>query len=210
MKDFKMANLNNVEEIVKICVNAFYNYPLFEIFKSKMRKRKYYKDFLYTYWRVYTWLFVKYHLVYVLEYEKEIVGTVFIMFPESNNPKLKDFIEIKGYQLFAYLPLNNLFETCRYILNMSDGGIEKNECHISIIAIKKKYQRKGIGKKIILDGIIPMAEKRGSDVISLNTNSDENLEFYKSIGFKKNKEKVVRWGGETVIKYSMEYNRGCK
>lgn len=205
MGNFRKADLGDMEEIIKICADVFYCYPLYEILKDKLRKEEYYRNFLYAYWRMYVYLSAEFHSVYVFERNNEIAATVFIVQPGDGHPGLKDFFAVRGYELFKFFSLSSILKSSLYLIRMSDGNIRTNECHIAVLAVKADCQRRNIGTNIILNEVVPMTKRKGISVITLNTNTKENLAFYEKIGFEKTKEKNIQWGKKNVKKFRMEY-----
>lgn len=74
--------------------------------------------------------------------------------------------------------------------------------YLSSLTIHPDYQGKGIGTKMLTDGIMPYMREHGATRMCFFTNSEKNLKFYTGLGFEVKDKRDFTYNGHTMGSWS--------
>lgn len=150
--------------------------------------------------------------LYLCKFKDKNIG--YLILCKSPKYLIKDFNKLK-YQILIELIFNFKITTLLNIL-ISILKIDsiflahrnkmiKNNFNLSLLAISKEYQSKGIGKKFIEKVLKKIAHQNKLKQLTVESNNIKTLSFYrKKIGFKYLGKKIRFFKNSTVLYKSLE------
>lgn len=179
---FRKARKSEAVEITDVLTEAFEDYPMFKQFEPDDRKR-------YAFTRAIQELGVKTNMrrgqIYVAEDEGRIAAVSSIHFHDIKQAGVYEYIRSGapaamfkcGFKkVLAWFGMyGECVKPCK--------GQEEPLYYIEDLAVKKSYQGKGVGSRMLSECIIPLVKRRGGGTIVFVTNTKSNAGFYTNRGF---------------------------
>jgi ribosomal protein S18 acetylase RimI-like enzyme len=100
-----------------------------------------------------------------------------------------------------------LADTLKY-MELSDKteivvkSIPEPRWHLYFLAVDPDYHGQGIGSGAIQDFLIPLVRANGGNLITVTTNSEKNVPFYRNNGFSLIKEETLQYYEKSVGNWS--------
>jgi ribosomal protein S18 acetylase RimI-like enzyme len=96
-----------------------------------------------------------------------------------------------------------LRDTLRF-MEMSDKteivvkSITEPRWHLYFLAVDPKYQKQGLGSAAIQDLVIPLVKSNGGNLLTVTTNAEKNVAFYRNNGFTLVQEEMLECNAKTI------------
>ena len=184
MLTYRVAEDKDLNEICKLCADAFMEYDFYRPFVSNPAKRW---KFIY---ELHVHCFtaeIKRKQAVVGEDNGEIITAFSLHEPGRTQAGFTEYVSSGGLGMllrYGFTPLSwfSMYDKCvapAVRFNNSNHDVY----YVEILAVRPDKQRQGIGTKDIHEYMIPHVRSKGGGYLSLITNSVGNTMFYESNGF---------------------------
>ena len=184
MLTYRVAEDKDLNEICKLCADAFMEYDFYRPFVSDPAKRW---KFIY---ELHVHCFtaeIKRKQAVVGEENGEIITAFSLHEPGRTQAGFTEYVSSGGLGMllrYGFTPLSwfSMYDKCvapAVRFNNSNHDVY----YVEILAVRPDKQRQGIGTKDIHEYMIPHVRSKGGGYLSLITNSVGNTMFYESNGF---------------------------
>ena len=198
---YRRVQESDLEELIQLNYEAFYNYPLYTVLKNDLKSEAQYSRFLYDLMDItIRKSFCDNHMI-CCEYKGQIATFAIILQPGSNEKfSLIDIFKYKVYRLAKYMNIRKVIKFNRFLDSTVEGlkSIGDTQWYVENIAVSPNMQGKHIGTRFIENGIIPYVKKHKGEYVTLITNTEINAAFYKKNGFIEHCKNYVTWNGVRV------------
>jgi len=199
--EYKKYDSSYEEEVLKVFVESFVNYPLFwgvfeDRFKSDEKLRSFHERLMKGIFKA----TIRKDDCYTGFVDGKVVSVVIIEKPSDKSVGFWDYAVSGMVGIIARVGIKDTLE----FMDMSDKTeivvkkITNPRWHLYFLSVAPKYQNQGIGSSAIQDFLIPMVKENGGDLITVTTNAKKNVEFYAKNGFSLVKEETLECNGKTV------------
>ena len=201
MIEYKRYDRSYEDEVLKVFTASFVNYPLFwgvfeDRFKSETELRSFYERLMKGIFRA----TVRKDDCYIGIADGKVKVIVIVEKPSDKPVGFWDYAVSGMAGIIARIGLR---DTIRF-MEMSDKteivvrSIPEPRWHLYFLAVDPKYHKQGIGSGAIQDFLIPLVRTNGGNLITVTTNSKNNVAFYIDNGFKLVKEETLECNAKTI------------
>jgi len=202
--EYKKYNNSYEKEVINIFINAFKNYPLFEIvkddFKTEEKFHKFYNCFMKALFKA----TIRKNECYIGIINGNVIDLIIIDAPTDNPVGFLDYLLSGGLKpilklgLFNALKFLKLSDQTEYVVK----HIKKPRWHLYFLVVELKHQGKGIGSDVINNFLIPFVKEKNGKLLTVTTNSKHNVNFYMNNGFSLIKEETLKYKDRKVNNWS--------
>ena len=202
--EYKKYNSYYEKEVINIFVEAFKNYPLFDIvkddFKTEGKFHKFYNSFMKALFKA----TIRKNECYIGINNGNVIDLVIIDAPTDKPVGFLDYVLCGGIKPILKL---GLFNALKY-LKLSDEtenvvkSIKEPRFHLYFLVVDPKYQGLGVGSDAINNFLIPFVKEKNGKLITVTTNAKHNVNFYINNGFSLIKEETLKYKDRTVNNWS--------
>ncbi len=196
MVEYKRYDSSYEAETLRIFTESFVNYPLFwgvfeNRFRSEIKLRDFYEHLIKGIFRA----TIRKDDCYI-GVEDGNVAVIVILEKPSDKPV--GFWDYAVSGMAGVIARIGLADTLKF-MELSDKteivvkSIPEPRWHLYFLAVDPKYQSHGIGTGAIKDFIIPLVRSSGGNLITVTTNSERNVTFYRKNGFSLIKEETLAY-----------------
>lgn len=199
--EFRKADEKEIPEIAGLFAGSFKDYPLFEMIEKNNHKRY---NLIKVLQHLNTTVFLKKHTCLVAVENDEIMGAALIKNLQKKQHDLVDYTKSGGILLLKRGMLPKAIQFFK-LANSSDVNIEdskKFDWYLDSLAISDKAQGKGVGSRLLKEGVFPYIADNGGGTVSLVTNTGINRKFYMKNGFEEFKEENLVLRNESIKNWS--------
>ncbi|MBR2555630.1 MAG: GNAT family N-acetyltransferase [Aeriscardovia sp.] len=184
MLTYRVAEDKDLNEICKLCADAFMEYDFYRPFVSDPAKRW---KFIY---ELHVHCFtaeIKRKQAVVGEENGEIITAFSLHEPGRTQAGFTEYVSSGGLGMllrYGFTPLSwfSMYDKCVAPAERFNNS-NHDVYYVEILAVRSDKQRQGIGTKDIHEYMIPHVRSKGGGYLSLITNSVGNTMFYESNGF---------------------------
>ena len=199
--EYKKYDSSYEEEVLKVFVESFVNYPLFwgvfeDRFKSDEKLRSFHERLMKGIFKA----TIRKDECYIGCLDGKVVSVVIIEKPSDKSVGFWDYAVSGMAGIIARVGIKDTLE----FMAMSDKTeivvkkISDPHWHLYFLSVAPEYQNQGIGSSAIQDFLIPMVKENDGNLITVTTNAKKNVEFYTKNGFSLVKEEIVECKGKAV------------
>ncbi len=202
--EYKKYNNSYEKEVINIFINAFKNYPLFEIvkddFKTEEKFHKFYNCFMKALFKA----TIRKNECYIGINNGNVIDLIIIDAPTDKPVGFLDYLLSGGLKpilklgLFNALKFLKLSDQTEYVVK----NIKEPRWHLYFLVVEPNYQSMGIGSDAINNFLIPFVKEKNENLITVTTNSKHNVNFYINNGFSLIKEENLKYKDKTVCNWS--------
>lgn len=202
--EYKKYNSSYEKDVINIFVEAFKNYPLFDIVKDDFKTEGKYFSFYNSFMKALFKATIRKNECYIGINKGSVINMIIIDAPTDKPIGFLDYVLCGGIKPILKL---GLFNALKY-LKLSDEteyvvkSIKDERWHLYFLVVDPKYQGLGIGSDAINNFLIPFVKERNGKIITVTTNSMHNINFYTNNGFSLIKEETLRYKDRTVSNFS--------
>ena len=201
MVEYKRYDRSYEDEVLKVFTASFVNYPLFwgvfeDRFKSETELRSFYERLMKGIFRA----TVRKDDCYIGIADGKVKVIVIVEKPSDKPVGFWDYAVSGMAGIIARIGIR---DTLRF-MEMSDRteivvrSIPEPRWHLYFLAVDSGYQKRGIGSGAIQDFLIPLVRSNGGNLITVTTNSKNNVAFYIDNGFKLVKEETLEYNAKSI------------
>ena len=195
----------------KICIElaakAFENYDFFSVYVPDDRRRpRFLHSMLGVEFKVNTGLV---HFLTAKENDR-IVAAAMVRAPGYRMPSVRKYLMSGFWKNIVIGGWNNV--AAWFDMDQKAGlpcqSLGGNTWFLHLLAVDTSSEGKGIGSRMLNEGIIPFVKDRSGETLSLYTNSEINRKFYVKNGFKEFHSQQFSYGGKSFgsWSYKMDLN----
>ena len=201
MVEYKRYEKSYEDEVLKVFTKAFVNYPLFwgvfeDRFKSEIKLRSFYEHLMKGIFKA----TIRKDDCYIGIAEGKVRVIVIIEKPSDKPVGFWDYAVSGMAGIIARIGLRDTLK----FMEMSDKteivvkSISEPRWHLYFLAVDPEYQKQGIGSGAIQDFLIPLVKSNGGNLITVTTNAEKNVAFYRNNGFKTVKEETLECNAKKI------------
>ena len=201
MVEYKQYDKSYEGEVLKVFTESFINYPLFwgvfeERFSSEIKLRSFYDRLMKGIFRA----TIRKDDCYIGIEDGNVAVIVIIEKPSDKPVGFWDYA-VSG--MAGIIVRIGLRDTLRF-MEMSDRteivvkSIPNPRWHLYFLAVDPNYQKRGFGSAAIQDFLIPLVKSNGGNLITVTTNAEKNVSFYRNNGFKLVKEETLECNAKKI------------
>ena len=201
MVEYKRYDKSYEDEVLKVFIESFVNYPLFwgvfeDRFKSEIKLRSFYERLMKGIFRA----TIRKDDCYIGISDGKVTAVVIIEKPSDKPVGFWDYAVSGMAGIIARIGLR---DTLRF-MEMSDKteivvkSIPEPRWHLYFLAVDPKNQKQGIGSEAIQGFLIPLVKSNGGNLITVTTNSEKNVDFYINNGFTLVKEETLECNEKSI------------
>ncbi len=202
--EYKKYNASYEKEVINIFVEAFKNYPLFDIVKDDFKTEEKYFSYYNSFMKALFKATIRKNECYIGINNGNVVDLVIIDAPTDKPVGFLDYIVSGGIKPILKL---GLFNALKY-LKLSDEteyvvkSIKEPRWHLYFLVVDPNYQSMGIGSDTINNFLIPFVKEKNGKLITVTTNAKHNVNFYTNNGFSLIKQETLKYKDRTVNNWS--------
>ena len=201
MVEYKRYDRSYEDEALRVFTESFVNYPLFwgvfdDQFKSMIEQRSFYECLMKGIFRA----TVRKDDCYIGIADGKVKVIVIVEKPSDKPVGFWDYAVSGMAGIIARIGIR---DTLRF-MEMSDRteivvrSIPEPRWHLYFLTVDPGYQKRGIGSGAIQDFLIPLVRSNGGNLITVTTNSKNNVAFYIDNGFKLVKEETLECNSKSI------------
>ena len=201
MVEYKQYDKSYEDEVLKVFTESFVNYPLFwgvfeDRFSSEIKLRSFYDRLMKGIFRA----TIRKDDCYIGIEDGNVAVIVIIEKPSDKPVGFWDYA-VSG--MAGIIVRIGLRDTLRF-MEMSDKteivvkSIPNPRWHLYFLAVDPNYQKRGFGSAAIQDFLIPLVKSNGGNLITVTTNAEKNVAFYRNNGFKLVKEETLECNAKKI------------
>ena len=201
MVEYKQYNSSYETETLKVFIESFVHYPLFwgvfeDLFKSEIKLRSLHAQLMKGLFKA----TIRKDDCYIGVADGKVRAVVIVEKPSDKPISFGDYAVSGMPGVIAKIGLAN---TLKY-LELSDKteivvkSIPEKRWHLYFLAVDPNYQSQGIGTGAIQNFLIPLVRSNGGNLITVTTNSKNNVAFYIDNGFKLVKEETLECNAKSI------------
>ena len=205
MVEYKHYDSSYEAGALKVLIEAFVNYPLFwgvfeGRFKSDIKLRSFYERLMKGIFRA----TIRKDDCYLAVVDGKVTAIVIVEKPSDKTIGFWDYAVSGMPGVIAKI---GLADTLKY-MELSDKteiivkSITEPHWHLYFLAVDPKYQGQSIGTGAIQNFVIPLVRANGGNLITVTTNSEKNVNFYKNNGFSLIKEETLEYKAKSIRNWS--------
>lgn len=205
MINYRIARKNEFRQIGKMAMEAFGDYPLFNIcFRHRFNRQEKYINFMQILHRIHIRTFARRNTCLVGTIDDQIVSMALVINPKFKNASIWDYVMAGGFNIFRKVGASGI----KAIRDIEEQSLEYlNEKHpdawlIGLIIVDPNHKGTGLGSQMLNDCVIPFVHENGGTQIVLNTNSEANRAFYQKNGFEEIDQHEISIGTRTITNWS--------
>ena len=199
--EYKHYDKSYEGEVLKVFTESFVNYPLFwgvfeERFRSEIKLRIFYERLMKGIFKA----TIRKDDCYIGISDGKVTVIVIIEKPSDKPVGFWDYA-VSG--MAGIIVRIGLKDTLKF-MEMSDKteicvkSIPEPRWHLYFLAVDPKYQKQGIGSGAIQDFLIPLVKSNGGNLITVTTNAEKNVAFYRNNGFTLVQEEMLECNAKTI------------
>lgn len=199
--EFRKANEAEIPDIALLFTDSFKDYPLFEMIEKNNYERY---NLIKMLQHLNTTVFLKKHTCLVAVEDEKIMGAALIKKLDGKQHDLPAYIKIGGLPLLKNGMLPKVLQFLK-LANSSEVEIEDSkqfDWYVDSLAISDKAQGKGIGSRLLKQGVFPYIAGNGGGMVSLVTNAGINRKFYMKNGFEEFEKETLKLKNESIKNWS--------
>ena len=205
MVEYKHYDSSYEADALKVLIEAFVNYPLFwgafeGRFKSDIKLRSFYERLMKGIFRA----TIRKDDCYIAVVDGEVAAIVIVEKPSDKTIGFWDYA-VNGMP--GVIAKIGLADTLKY-MELTDKteiivkSITEPHWHLYFLAVDPKYQGQSIGTGVIQNFVIPLVRANVGNLITVTTNSEKNVNFYKNNGFSLIKEETLEYKAKSIRNWS--------
>ena len=167
---------------VRLAAKAFENYDFFSVYVPKeSRRRRFLRSMIKTEFKVNEG---KVHFLTARE-NGRLYGVAILRAPDYEIPGDRAYLKAGFWKVLLFGGWKNVaawLEMDRKA-GLPCAALGDKTWFLHLLCVDTMIEGKGIGSRMIRDGIIPFAKEHGAEALSLYTNSEFNCRFYRKNGF---------------------------
>ncbi len=199
--EYKHYDKSYEDEVLKVFTESFVNYPLFwgvfeERFRSEIKLRIFYERLMKGIFKA----TIRKDDCYIGIADGKVKVIVIIEKPSDKPVGFWDYA-VSG--MAGIIVRIGLKDTLKF-MEMSDKteicvkSIPEPRWHLYFLAVDPNCQKQGYGSGAIQDFLIPLVKSNGGKLITVTTNAEKNVAFYRNNGFKLVKEETLECNAKSV------------
>ena len=199
--EYKHYDKSYEDEVLKVFTESFVNYPLFwgvfeERFRSEIKLRIFYERLMKGIFKA----TIRKDDCYIGIADGKVKVIVIIEKPSDKPVGFWDYA-VSG--MAGIIVRIGLKDTLKF-MEMSDKteicvkSIPEPRWHLYFLAVDPYCQKQGYGSGAIQDFLIPLVKSNGGNLITVTTNAEKNVAFYRNNGFKLVKEETLECNAKSV------------
>ena len=202
--EYKKYNSSYEKEVINIFVEAFKNYPLFDIVKDDFKTEEKYFSFYNNFMKALFKATIRKNECYIGINNGNVISLVIIDAPTDKPVGFLDYLFSGGIKpilklgLFNALKFLKLSDETEYVVK----SIKEPRWHLYFLVVDPKYQSMGIGSDAINNFLIPFVKEKNGKLLTVTTNAKNNVKFYINNGFSLIKEETLKYKDRTVNNWS--------
>ena len=201
MVEYKRYDKSFEDEVLKVFIKSFVNYPLFwGVFEDRFQSESKLYDFYECLMKGIFRATVRKDDCYMGIMDGKIVAIVILEKPSDKPVGFWDYAVSGMAGIIAKIGLRDTLK----FMEMSDKteivvkSISKPRWHLYFLAVDPDCQKQGIGSGAIQDFLIPLVKSNGGNLITVTTNDEKNVAFYMNNGFKLVKEETLEYNAKPI------------
>jgi len=184
---YRQVKKDDYDACIEVNYEAFRDYPILHIFDLEPKEKL--NNFNKSLMGVHLYEALVKDTAFVAERNNEILGVALVQRPEHKESSIPEYFLYGALSVFRYGGIKNAFGFLNMIDRFNEPHVQyakKHPCtwNLECIAVNKKCQGQGIGSHMINDCVIPYIKENGGNCLTLITNKEKNVLFYKKNGFK--------------------------
>ena len=212
---YKKYDISYEKEVLKVFTEAFVNYPLFyNIFEDDFKTKE---KFLECYRKIIKGIFkatVRKDACYVGLKDGQVASIVIVESPDNKPIGVWDYAVSGMPGVIMRLGLKNTFKFMELSERTEDvvKSIKEPHWHLYFLVVNPKLQSKGLGSDAIQNFVIPLVKDNNGKMITVTTNSENNVKFYLKNGFSLVKEETIMYNEKSLGNWTfrMDLNKEFK
>ena len=199
--EYKHYDKSYEDEVLKVFTESFVNYPLFwgvfeERFRSEIKLRIFYERLMKGIFKA----TIRKDDCYIGIADGKVKVIVIIEKPSDKPVGFWDYA-VSG--MAGIIVRIGLKDTLKF-MEMSDKteicvkSIPEPRWHLYFLAVDPNCQKQGYGSGAIQDFLIPLVKSNGGKLITVTTNAEKNVAFYRNNGFKLVKEETLECNAKKI------------
>lgn len=202
--NYRQATLNDLEAVLNLSAEAFFQDPLYTIVKPYCKSEESYRKFVLISQQAFIQSCLQNSICFVGMEDAQIVAFSILERPNRKKLNFWQYIKHGGWKL---LPLISLPKLIAY-MNLLDQVMQPCEqleaCwYLPHLAINPAFQGSGLGTKMLTDCIFPITQQGQSSKLSLVTHKEINVTFYQRSGFKLFDHRKLTWNDAALDNWSL-------
>jgi len=201
MVEYKLYDKSYEDEVLKVFTESFVNYPLFwgvfeDRFKSEVKLRIFYDRLMKGIFKA----TIRKDDCYIGIADGKVTVIVIVEKPSDKPVGFWDYA-VSG--MAGIIVRIGLKDTLKF-MEMSDKteivvkSIPEPRWHLYFLAVDPNFQKQGIGSGAIQDFLIPLVKSNGGNLITVTTNAEKNVAFYRNNGFTLVQEEMLECNAKTI------------
>ena len=201
MVEYKLYDKSYEDEVLKVFTESFVNYPLFwgvfeDRFKSEVKLRSFYDRLMKGIFKA----TIRKDDCYIGIADGKVTVIVIVEKPSDKPVGFWDYA-VSG--MAGIIVRIGLKDTLKF-MEMSDKteivvkSIPEPRWHLYFLAVDPNIQKQGIGSGAIQDFLIPLVKSNGGNLITVTTNAEKNVAFYRNNGFTLVQEEMLECNAKTI------------
>ncbi len=201
MVEYKLYDKSYEDEVLKVFTESFVNYPLFwgvfeDWFKSEVKLRSFYDRLMKGIFKA----TIRKDDCYIGIADGKVTVIVIVEKPSDKPVGFWDYA-VSG--MAGIIVRIGLKDTLKF-MEMSDKteivvkSIPEPRWHLYFLAVDPNFQKQGIGSGAIQDFLIPLVKSNGGNLITVTTNAEKNVAFYRNNGFTLVQEEMLECNAKTI------------
>ena len=189
------------EKAISVFTEAFKNYPLFyNVFEDNFETEEKLLDFYKTLIKTIFKATIRKDTCYLGLKDGQVASIVIVESPDNKPIGVWDYTVCGMPGVIMKLGIKNTFK----FIDLSDRtevvvkSIKEPHWHLYFLAVDPELHGEGLGSDAIGNFLIPLVKKHNGKLITVTTNSKNNVSFYLNNGFSIVKEETLEYNEKSV------------
>jgi len=180
---YRLATKGDLNEAALLFAEAFADYPFYKLLSDGYKCRGKYIKALTKMNLVFLKTMVKSDAVLLSVENNKIIGLAVFERSDKKQPTIATFLRNGGLSVLLKIRPKRLFD----FLKLTDDAcaackrVEEDNWFLAAFCVHKNYHGTGVGSKMFLNGILPFAKENCCKLITFNTNTQKNVDFYEKL-----------------------------
>ena len=205
MVEYKKYDSFFEKEVLKIFTDAFFKYPLFygafeDVIKDEAKLYSLYETIMKAIFKA----TIRKNECIIGMVDGKVASIVIVQKPTDKPISVWDYVVSGMPKVLVKLGIKKTFEYLDFTDHTEDvvKSIKEPRWHLYFLAVDPSRHHEGLGTDAIQNYVIPLVKKNDGKLITVNTNAEKNVEFYKKNGFSVIEKDLHRFYGNTIINWT--------
>ena len=186
---YRQATKDDLKQAATVIANSFADYEFYRALKNGFKNHDKYLKTLAKMQLVFLKSLYKFQPILLAELDSKILGVAILERPDKKVPGMASYLRCGGLGLVFRLPLRrlNLFlsqlePAVKACMQLKKDNPDKVVWFLEAFCVAKGYQGQNIGTQFFNDGVENFAKQNGCNILTLNTSTEQNGNFYTKCG----------------------------